>query len=66
MLPVVTNGVVWFVSHDCEPCKSSRTDRDAIWDVDSVGSRTRNYVFDGVQIPSCKGAILRREMDGIL
>jgi len=43
MRPVVTDGVAWCVClsvcRNHEPCKNSSTDRDAIWGVDSGGSR---------------------------
>jgi len=38
-------------------CKSGWTDCDAVQDVDSGGSK--KHVLDGVQIPTCEGAILR-------
>ena len=41
MWPVGTDGVMWSVcqsvSHDSETCKGSLANRDAVWDVDSVG-----------------------------
>ena len=47
MWSVVADGVAWSVClsvgqsvcHNHEPCKNDRTDRDAVWDVDSGGPK---------------------------
>ena len=48
---IVFNCIVLIIRpHRSELCKSSWTDRDGIWDVDSGGPK--NHVLDGVQIPT--------------
>jgi len=39
MQPIATDGVVWSVSHNHEPCNNSWTNQDAIWEMDSGGLR---------------------------
>jgi len=39
MRPIVTGGVAWSVCDDHEPCKNNWTDPDAVWVVDSGGSK---------------------------
>jgi len=34
------------VCHDSEPCKNRGTDRDAVWDVDSGGSKEAHIRWD--------------------
>ena len=37
--PVGTDGVMWSVGHDREPCKNGTTDRDAVRDVELGGPK---------------------------
>jgi len=48
------------VGHDCEPCKSGKTDR--VRNVVSSGPRKR--ILHRVQISTCEGAILRTKESG--
>jgi len=41
------------ICHNDQPCKNSRTNRDAVWVVDSVGPS--NHVLDEVHINHAKG-----------
>jgi len=43
-----------------ELCKNGRTDRNAVWDVDS--SWPKEHVLDGVQIRTHEGAIVRMKV----
>jgi len=70
MRPIATEGIRWSVGpfvcrsvgHDRNPCKSGRTDRDAVWDVDSFGPKDP-YNRLGLD-PPCEEAILTEIMLG--
>jgi len=48
-----------FVTVVIYPAKTAQTDRDTVPFGLKIRVGPRNYVLDGVQIPSWKGAILR-------
>jgi len=72
---VVTDGVAWereficvvclsvgqSVCHNHEPCKNDRTDRDAVWDVDSGGRGLKEPCIRWGPDPPCEWTFLRRE-----
>jgi len=59
MQPIVTDRVAWSVGrsvrHSREPYKNGRTDRDAVWVVNSGGL---NHPLDGVHTTPWEGPIL--------
>jgi len=68
MRPIATDRVAWSVGlsdsvcYDREPCKSIRTERDAIRDVDSNGPR--KHVLHEVQIAHVKRQFWGRKVAG--
>jgi len=71
MRSIVTDGVAWYVRlsvcHDREPCKNCRTDRDAVWVVDSGGPKEQSIdVLDEGPDPPMNGELGEGEGGGPL
>jgi len=55
--------VVSVCRHNGEPCKNGRTDRDAVWSVDSCGPMNRMYrCSPDPQVKGLEGALMRYDV----